>query len=137
DMAKIEPDLARGKETIARLTDEYAHVENPLLTPHHRIYARQRAVVTLVTRTRGYVSCGVGTQYEHDLPRGADGGFSPEQRAHILGRAELPTEERKPGRPSNAEKKKAARRVQNKTSLLIPMYSIHSDEPVIYQARPD
>lgn len=136
--SRIEPDLDRGKKTIERLTTEYAHVETPLLTPHHRVYARQRSVATLIARVRGYVSCGVGTQYTHDLPAGADGGFSPEQRAHILGLAELPPDAPKtPGRPSKAALAAAEKRKQNKTSLLIPMYSIDSDEPVIYQARPD
>lgn len=135
----VTPDLERGQAKISSLREEgYEWKSLPLLV-HHANYLRARGVAAFVAGTRGYVSCGEGTGYRDVLPDTAT-GWSPEQRALILGQAELAPADApaKPGRPSKAAKSAAEARRKNATSLLLPMYSgVGARTPVIWQARPD
>lgn len=136
---RVIADLERGGERISSAKDEGWRWSKTSLLPHHQNYLRQRGVNAFVAGTRGYASCGKGTQYTDVLPDTAT-GWSPEQRALILGQAELPAEDapRKPGRPSRNAQSEADARRKNVNSLLLPMFSgIGEDVPVVWQARPD
>ena len=138
---RVVADLARGESDRARALEAGHSWAKTGLLPHHVSYLRQRGVSAYVASIRGYVSVGEGTGFSDVLPTGAT-GWSPEQEALILGRAELPVEAdapRKPGRPSKTAVRAAAARKKNRTSLLLPFFSGVGGKrtPVIWQARPD